>query len=605
MSNKHVYVLGINAYDHDVSACLLRDGEIAFGINKERITREKHASGFYQGVVDYCLAAEGISLDNVDLVVRNCYVLPVEELELRMLSQDVPEIMDDKERMQAANHPLYLANSEKVVTVSHHLAHAYSAFAACPFQEGVVMVVDGVGNYAADVMEDYPLREVNPLARESESYYSFAGADIKTLKKVWLQPTRGFLSDEFYYMPGLGALYSRVSSYIFADWNKCGEVMGLAPYGRPGAIKPLLEMKDGELTVPEWGVEFNKPWLVDREPNWEASSSMQHWKDMAWRVQEDTERVLLERAIWLRETTGARNLCMAGGVALNCVANGRIAREAGFENIWIQPAAGDDGIAIGCALYGHLAVLKNKRSIVMNHAYLGVEYKDDEVQRAAGKRLARLQTVSKASTNICAEAAELLSHGHVLGWFQGRSEFGPRALGTRSIIADPRNAEMKDKLNLRVKHRQAFRPFAPIVIAERATEVFEGEEESPFMLLVKAVRPQWRDKIPAIVHVDGTARVQTVRKDNNQRLYALLEEFNAITGVPVLLNTSFNVKGEPMVETPEDAMKCFLSTGLDYLVLHDIVIAKKRMHGMLAPVLRAGSEIASLARTAWVAELRN
>jgi carbamoyltransferase len=193
----------------------------------------------------------------------------------------------------------------------------------------------------------------------------------------------------------------------------------------------------------------------------------------------------------------------------------------------------------------------------------------------------------------------------VLGWFQGRSEFGPRALGTRSIIADPRNADMKDKLNLRVKHRQAFRPFAPIVIAERATEVFEGEEESPFMLLVKAVRPQWRDKIPAIVHVDGTARVQTVRKDNNQRLYALLEEFNAITGVPVLLNTSFNVKGEPMVETPEDAMKCFLSTGLDYLVLHDIVIAKKRMHGILAPVLRAGSEIASLARTAWVAELRH
>src|SRR5436190_132224 len=605
MSNKHVYVLGINAYDHDVSACLLRDGEIAFAINKERITRQKHASGFYQGVIDYCLAAEGISLGELDLVVRNCYVLPVEELELRMLSQDVPEIMDDKERMQAANHPLYLAKSEKVVTVSHHLAHAYSAFAACPFQEGVVMVVDGVGNYSADVREDYPLHDVSPLARESESYYRFAGADVQTLKKVWLQPTRGFLSDEFYYMPGLGALYSRVSSYIFADWNKCGEVMGLAPYGRPDAIKPLLEMKDGELTVPEWGAEFNKPWLVDREPNWEASPSMQHWKDMAWRVQEDTERVLLERAIWLRETTGARNLCMAGGVALNCVANGRIAREAGFENIWIQPAAGDDGNAIGCAYYGHLAVQRNKRSFVMNHAYTGVEYKDDEVQRAAGKRLARLQTVSKASTNICAEAAELLSHGHVLGWFQGRSEFGPRALGTRSIIADPRNAEMKDKLNLRVKHRQAFRPFAPIVIAERATEVFEGEEESPFMLLVKAVRPQWRDKIPAIVHVDGTARVQTVRKDNNQRLYALLEEFNAITGVPVLLNTSFNVKGEPMVETPEDAMKCFLSTGLDYLVLHDIVIAKKRMHGMLAPVLRAGSEIASLARTAWVAELRN
>jgi carbamoyltransferase len=287
------------------------------------------------------------------------------------------------------------------------------------------------------------------------------------------------------------------------------------------------------------------------------------------------------------------------------VANGRIAPESGFENIWIQPAAGDDGIAIGCAYYGHLAVLKSKRSFVMNHAFLGVEYKDEEVRRATGKRLARLQTVSKASTSICAEAAKLLSQGQVLGWFQGRSEFGPRALGTRSIIADPRKAEMKDKLNLRVKHRQAFRPFAPIVIAERAAEVFEGEEESPFMLLVKTVRPQWRDKIPAIVHVDGTARVQTVRKDYNARLYALLEEFNAITGVPVLLNTSFNVKGEPMVETPEDAMSCFLSTGLDYLVLHDTLIAKKQMHRMIAPVLKTGVEIGALVRAAWAAEVRH
>ncbi len=604
MSKKHLYVLGINAYDHDVSACLLRDGEIAFAINKERITRKKHDSGFYQAVVDYCLAAEGISLEDIDLVVRNCYVLPVEDLETRMVSQDVPEVMDDKERIQAAKNPLYLSSSDKVVTVSHHLAHAYSAFAACPFDAGVVMVVDGVGNYRCDVKENYPLSNVNPLARESESYYRFEGSRIETLKKIWLAPVRGFLSDEFYYMPGLGALYSRVSSYIFADWNKCGEVMGLAPYGRPDAMKPLLEMKDGELQIPEWGVQFDKPWLVDREPDWEASPSMQHWKDMAWRVQEDTEKVLLERAIRLREATGARNLCMAGEVALNCVANGRIAREAGYDNVWIQPAAGDDGVAIGCAYYGYLAILKKQRSFVMQHAYLGREYQAAEVRAAAGTKLIGLQTTITAHPNVCAQAARLLSQGHVLGWFSGRSEFGPRALGGRSIIADPRTPEMKDKLNRRVKHRQAFRPFAPVVLAERAQEVFEGEEESPFMLLVKRVRPQWRDKVPAIVHVDGTARVQTVRREHNERLYELIEQFALLTGVPVLLNTSFNVKGEPMVETPEDAIKCFLGTGIDYLVLDDLVMAKRPLHRMLFPIFKAGSEIASLVRAAYSAELR-
>jgi carbamoyltransferase len=598
MPKKHVYVLGINAYDHDVSACLLRDGAIACAISKERITRSKHDTGFFQEVVDYCLATEGISLDDIDLVVRNCYVLPVEDLESRMVSQDVPEVMDDAERLQAAKHPLYLSRSNKVLTVSHHLAHAYSAFAACPFDQGVVMVVDGVGNYSSDVTEPGQLTDnVDPLAREAESYYKFEGSRLETLKKVWLQPTRGFLSDEFYYMPGLGALYSRVSSYIFADWNKCGEVMGLAPYGRPGAIERLLHM-NGDLRVPDWGVEFDKPWLVDREPDWEASPSMRHWEDLAWRVQDDTEKVLLERAIWLRKTTGARNLCMAGGVALNCVANGRIAREAGFEKIWIQPAAGDDGIAIGCAYYGHLAIQKNQRSFVMNDAYTGVPYKDEQVHAAANKMPVRLQAMSRRSDDICGETARLLAQGHVFAWFQGRSEFGPRALGNRSILADPRTAEMKDKLNRRVKYRQAFRPFAPVVLAERAHEIFESDRESPFMLFAERVRPEWRERIPAVVHVDGTARVQTIRPDQNERLYRLLTEFDSITGVPVLLNTSFNVKGEPIVETPEDALHCFLTTGIDYLVLHDVLMAKKRAHRVVAPIIAAYSDVASLVRTA-------
>jgi carbamoyltransferase len=598
MTRKSTYILGVNAYDHDVSACLLRNGEIAYAIAKERITREKHDTGFHQGVVDYCLKAEGISLDDVDLIVHNCYVLPVDDLETRLLYEDIPEFLSQQERKQARGSPLFRPTSDKVVTVSHHLAHAYSAFAACPFEDGVVMVVDGVGSYASDIPEKGQLTEnVNPLARESESYYRFSGSELETLRKVWLEPVRGFLSDEFYFMPGIGALYSRVSSYIFGDWNKCGEVMGLAPYGRPDGQTSLIRLQDGRLDVPQWTAEFDKPWFPEVDSDWEKSASLPHWQDLAWRVQDDTETVLLDRARWLRETTGARNLCIAGGVGLNCVANGRIAREAGFDNVWIQPAAGDDGIAIGCAYYGYLEILKRPRSFVMDDAYLGIAYADDAVRQALGKWLVRLETAQSASADICADTARLLAQGNVLGWFQGRSEFGPRALGNRSILADPRSAAMKDKLNTRVKHRQAFRPFAPVVLAERAGEIFEGAEESPFMLLAKQVRPAWKGKIPAVVHVDGSARVQTVRERQNPRLYRLLAEFEALTGVPVLVNTSFNVKGEPIVETPGDALSCFLATGIDSLALHDTLISKTVLHRVLAPLMRASSDVASIVRT--------
>src|ERR1700728_2764736 len=369
---KHSYILGLNTYDHDVSACLLREGEIAFAVAKERITREKHASGFYKEVVDYCLNAEGISLDDVELIVRNCYILPVEEMEKRLTNQYMPYYLDAEERKQASDHPLYLSNSSKVVTISHHLAHAYSAFAVCPFNEGVIMVVDGVGSFSSDVREGAPPdNSVNPLARESESYYKFDGSNIEPIKKVWMEPARGFLNQEFFSMRGLGAVYSRASIYVFGDWNKCGELMGLAPYGRPDRIKPLIDLNDGKLSVPNWSEDFNHPWLQDGGQSWEGNAAMRHWEDMAWRIQDDTEKVLIARAIWLRETTGAKNLCIAGGVALNCVANGRLVREAGFENVWIQPAAGDDGIAIGCAYYGYLAIQKNKRSFVMKHSYLG------------------------------------------------------------------------------------------------------------------------------------------------------------------------------------------------------------------------------------------
>jgi carbamoyltransferase len=595
MPKQHTYVLGLNTYDHDVSACLLRDGAIAFAIAKERITREKHASGFYQEVIDYCLDAEGITLDDVDLIVRNCYILPVPEMEERLVYQDMPGFLSPLERPEAAKHPLYLSHSEKVVSISHHLAHAYSAFAVSPFEDGVVMIVDGVGSYKSDVMESYPLTDTaTPLARESESYYRFSGSKLECLKKVWMEPDRGFLSDEFYNMPGLGALYSRASSYIFGDWNKCGELMGLAPYGRHDKVKHLLELTDGALHVPHWTTEFKQPYVMDSGEKWETSPSMRHWEDLAWRVQDDTENVLLARARWLRETTGASKLCIAGGVALNCVANGRLARESGFPNVWIQPAAGDDGIAIGCAYYGWLEILKQRRSFVMDHSYVGRVYPEQDIEKATQRFLVRIQVTATRSDDICRDTAKLLAEQRVIGWFQGGSEFGPRALGNRSLLADPRKADMKDILNSRVKHRQPFRPFAPIVLAERAKEIFEGEEDSPFMLIAKRVRPEWRDRIPAIVHVDGTARIQTVRAETNPVLYRLLKEFEALTGVPVLINTSFNVKGEPIVETPRDAVICFLTTGIDHLILHDTLVSKNAMHRIVGPLVETYTDVANM-----------
>ncbi|MES5483228.1 carbamoyltransferase C-terminal domain-containing protein [Bradyrhizobium sp. INPA03-11B] len=593
MPKQHTYVLGLNVYDHDVSACLLRDGAIAYAISKERITREKHASGFYKEVIDYCLSAEGITLDDVDLVVRNSYILPVPEMEERMLHQDMPGFLPIAERNEAIKHPLFRSKSDKVVSISHHLAHAYSAFAVSPFKDGVVMIVDGVGSYQADAMESYPQDAASPLARESESYYRFDDTRLECLKKVFMEPARGLLSDEFYNMPGLGALYSRVSTYVFGDWNKCGELMGLAPYGRREQVGHLLEMKDGRLHVPFWGADNQQPFVLD-SGSWDKSPTMRHWEDIAWRVQDDTENVLLARARWLRESTGAKNLCIAGGVALNCVANGRIAREAGFENVWIQPAAGDDGIAIGCAYYGWLEILKQRRSFVMDHAYVGRRYSDAEVAAALQSFLVRIQIDAKRSDNICRDTAKLLADQRVTGWFQGPSEFGPRALGNRSLIADPRKAEMKDILNSRVKHRQAFRPFAPIVLAERMKEIFEGEEDSPYMLIAKPVRPEWRDRIPAIVHVDGSARVQSVREETNPMLYRLLKEFEALTGVPVLINTSFNVKGEPIIETPQDAVSCFLTTGIDNLVLHDTLVSKTAMHKVVTPVMTTFGDVATI-----------
>jgi len=585
MERSPTYVLGINAYDHDVSACLLRDGEVVAAINKERLTRIKHHAGFYQDPVAYCLLAADITFDDVALVVRNSYLLPVADLERRFLSFAGSELMTPVDRRQAMRSSLFLAEPPKTIDISHHLAHAWSAFACSPFRSGAAMVVDGVGSHREDVLEEVPEAfDAAPYARESESYYAFEADDLRTLEKVWLPPTKSLVNDDFFHMAGLGALYSRVSSYIFGHWNRCGEVMGLAPYGGPG-LDPLAVIEDGALRLRDWPETYCHPFTGHSDTAWMDSEHRKHWEAMAWRVQEDTERVLIERARRLHAQVKSPNLVLAGGVALNCVANGKIVDETPFENVFIQPAAGDDGIALGCALYGHVHVLGNPRPAPLAHPYFGITYGDARIQEALTRPAVRMTSSRVRSASVAEDAAALLAEGKVLGWFQGGSEFGPRALGNRSIVADPREARMKDHVNARVKHRQGFRPFAPAVLAEHAAEWFEGAHESPFMLLATAVRPEKRDRIRAVVHVDGTARVQTVHKETNPRFHALIQAFADRTGVPIVLNTSFNVRGEPIVETPGDAVRAYLTTELDALVVHDWILRKRAAHRALRPLL--------------------
>lgn len=580
------YVLGLNKYDHDVSAVLLADGVPVAAIPKERLTRVKNAAGVPDAAVGYCLSAAGIGLDDIDLVVQNSYALHVPELERDLLSRVHALHLPAGERELALRSRLFRAPD--ALTVSHHLAHAYSAFAASPFESGAVMVVDGVGSHRRDVTEDVPDGDAgNPADREAESYYAFEGTSIRTIRKEWLRVTPGVLSEDFTKLPGLGAVYSRVSEYVFAHWNKCGEVMGLAAFGGPrDDIPPLMGVRDGRVwALKDWPEHFCRPWIDppeevgrdERRRLWEESPDRAHWQDLCWRVQNDLEEALLQRARDLHEATGARDLVCAGGVMLNCVANSRIWKETPFERVWVQPAAGDTGIALGCALYGELTHFSAPRRYVMSTDGLGRRYSADDVDAAlATKPFAPFLKVTVAD-DVHRETAKLIAEGLVVGWFQGGAELGPRALGQRSIVADPRNPDTKRRLNETVKHRQAFRPFAPAVLAERVDDWFAPGPSSDHMLFIRRVREDKVDQLPSILHVDGTARLQTVVSEQRPEFHALIEAFERETGVPVVINTSFNIKGEPIVETPQDALLCFLGTDMDVLVVGDRIVRKRVM----------------------------
>ena len=586
-------ILGLSAYYHDSAACLVRDGEIVAAAQEERFTRKKHDSGFPKNAVAYCLKEAGISASELDHVVF--YEKPLQKFDrilesflsvaprgLGMFLRAMPLWLGDR-LWVADDIEKELDREVDVLYASHHDSHAASAFYPSPFDEAAILTADAVGEWATSSMG------------------RGKGNAFDILREVRYPHSIGMLYSAFTYYTGF-----RVNSGEY-------KVMGLAPYGEPTyaqtILDELIDLKpDGSfrlnmkyfayltrdrMITPAFERLFGGP---ARSPD---SPVTQRDMDLARSVQEVTEEVLLRMANALHADTGLPNLCMAGGVALNCVANGRILRETSFENLYVQPAAGDAGGALGVALYLWHRYCGNDRTPdpnvrdTMKGSLLGPSFSEAEIQAfldAAGVRYERLER-----GELTQRVATLIAEQNVVGWFQGRMEYGPRALGCRSILGDPRNREMQKQLNLKIKFRESFRPFAPSVIKERAAEYFELDCESPYMLLVTGVQPDRRieptaeqagleglDKlnaprsdIPAVTHVDYSARIQTVSREDNPLYHELISEFHRQTGCAVLINTSFNVRGEPIVCTPDDAYRCFLRTQMDHLVLGPFLVDKR------------------------------
>jgi carbamoyltransferase len=558
-------VLGISN-SHNGAVCLLHGDRIVAAIQEERLSRRKRhvTHGAYPSLaLNYCLSHAGIKPRDLSLIV-NCAVgrvtLPAEDVTLNPLLQPAK-------------------NNIPVLTVPHHLAHAVSAFATSGFADSAVLVVDGVGSPREDLGDDEAavIKQEVPEGAETISLYAADGSRVVPLEKHMVEKGRWLLY-EFFRMPrfrSLGAIFSSASWQIFGNFHEAGKVMGLAPYGRPVfPTSDFFELVDGSFrfsdAVPE-RFDFAERWPKRQE----------EYQDLSASVQEALEDALLYLTAHLRNLCPSANLCYAGGVALNSVANERILRERGFQDVYVMPAAEDSGVAIGAAYYGlwQLTGKNTRRPLV--HDAVGRPYSSAEVSRAIAK--ASWIEVEEPG-DVISRTVDLLCDGKIVGWFQGRSELGPRALGQRSILCDPRAPDAKALLNGRVKHREAFRPFAPVVPLPLAKDWFELDgfrADSPFMLRVIRFRDDKKDQVPAVVHVDGTGRLQTVTPEANGRFYELVQRFHERTGVPIILNTSFNVMGEPIVETPEDALWCFLCTGIDACVLEDKVAVKSSGYGSI------------------------
>ncbi|HEV2708170.1 MAG TPA: carbamoyltransferase C-terminal domain-containing protein [Pyrinomonadaceae bacterium] len=556
--DKANWIIGISA-SHNGAVCLLRDDQLVVAVQEERLTRVKRHRIYGaepSRSLAYCLSYAGITADDVSLAVV-C---------LQGRAQDAHQVV-------AANPALQRSRGRiPTIVIPHHLGHAFSAFAASGFEEAAVLVIDGAGS----PFEDLPADERDVVTErledgwETVSLYSAAGTSIIPLEKHlvarggWYRPRGGGMPR----FGSLGGMFSAVATQLFADPMEAGKVMGLAPYGTP-TLPPGAFFEIGDK-----GFNFREdvPAMFAHEERWPARSA--EYMNLAASVQSALETAVLHLARRLRELCPSDNLCYAGGVALNSVANERLIREAGFRAVHIPPAAEDSGPAIGAAYYGLWKLTGHNTRRRMAHDACGKTYTQADISTAVEK-FSQVRTLKPA--NLVAEAVERLCAGQIIGWFDGGSELGPRALGQRSILCDPRRPDAKEILNLRVKRREPFRPFAPVVPLEQVDDWFEldgAPRESPFMLRVCEFKKAQAMRVPAVVHVDGTGRVQTVTREANGRFYELVKSFGEATGVPVVLNTSFNVMGEPIVETPEDAVACLLKSGLDCCVFPDRIVVK-------------------------------
>jgi carbamoyltransferase len=561
------HVLGISCFYHDAAAALLRDGEIVAACQEERLSRKKHDSDFPSRAVKYVLHEAGIAPDRLDAV--GFYDKPLLKFE-RMLStyiatfprsfnsfrKAIPVWLHEKLWVPSIIRKELKPYKGPILFAEHHMSHAASCFFPSPFEEAAILTVDGVGEWA------------------TASYGVGRGTDINLFKEIRFPHSLGLLYSAFTYYLGF-----KVNSAEY-------KVMGLAPYGKPVHFERIMnEMvhlnEDGSFKLDmkyfsyDYGLRMTNGAFDEffggppRKPEtWMAEREF----DIAASVQKVCEEIVLKMVRHLHKETGLTRLCMAGGVALNCVANGRVIRETPIKELFVQPAAGDAGGAVGVAHYLYNGLERKPRGRAWTHAYLGPGYSDADVAEYLDGQGAKYRTLSDGE--LVKTTARLLSENNVIGWFQGRMEFGPRALGGRSILADPRDAKMRDTLNMKIKFREGFRPFAPSVLADKSPEWFEMDCESPYMLLVAQVR-EGKRVIPSVTHVDGSARIQTVTRAESPLYYDLIAEFGRITGVPVIINTSFNVRGEPIVCTPRDAYLCFMRTNMDRLVLGHHVLDKK------------------------------
>ena len=578
-----MHILGINAYHGNASAALVSDGRLIAAVEEERFNRVKYAAGFPSAAIRYCLDAAGITMGEVDHVAipRNPWARLGTKLWYAM---KMPSFARERAKVLArfVGIPEALAQAfdmapEKIRgryhRVEHHQAHLASTFFVSPFEQAALLSADGLGDFASTMW----------------------GTG---------QGNRMHIDGSIAFPHSLGMYYTAVSQYLgFRKFGDEFKVMGLAAYGEPvyldefrkivhtnGGVGfrlgleyfkhhrtgPEMTWKDADKT-PELGAMYSDYMTERLGPSRDSDAPVEKvHRDGAASLQARLEEVLFEMLRALHTRTGQKAVCLAGGVAFNCVANGKIYDETPFEQIYLQPASGDAGLAIGAAYFVHHQVLGQPRSFVMKDAYWGPDYSREQVRAAvvASRLRDEGMEISELSEEVVAkEAAKEIAAGKILGWFQGRAEWGPRALGNRSIVADPRRADMKDILNARIKHREMFRPFAPSILAEATGEYFEKAFPSPFMTQAYSVRPEKRDAIPAPTHVDGTGRLQTVTQEANPRYWRLIREFANLTGVPVVLNTSFN-DNEPIVCRPEEAIECFLRTKMDVLVLGDMLIRK-------------------------------